>query len=239
MGDTIAVIATRDMEVEAICSKASTQSVYRVMATRPVYKCTYGDDVVYVIKARPGLVNAALSAQLLIDHFNPDLLISVGLCAAVDDDIPVGTLVLADAFVRYDVGTYTDAGFIHGTASYRKTHKEPMIKQQNLVAWNALCGKLQTHAVQNVCLASGAGFIRSKYKRMWIREKLEAKVVDMSGAAIETVTSDNMIPSIVFRQVSDKGDRQAGRSFGLFAAKDDETLINAVYSTIAWWHGSN
>jgi adenosylhomocysteine nucleosidase len=193
---SIAVIVTRDAEMNMLCEGAQTQEEYAVIADRPVYACVCGSNTLHAVKARPGLVNAALSAQMMIDHFNPELLISIGLCAAVNDDIPVGTVVPVGGFDRYDVGTYTDAGFMHGTASYRKTRTTPELKVQDPSAWAVLIDRLKAgnENLREGILATGAGFIRSRYKRMWIRKKLGADIVDMSGAAVQDVAQDNAVP---------------------------------------------
>ncbi|NCC50161.1 MAG: tetratricopeptide repeat protein [Spartobacteria bacterium] len=97
---SIAVLVTRDAELDVLCAGAEAGEKYGIFVSRPVYACRYGGDTLYAVKTRPGLVNAALCAQMMIDHFNPELLLSIGLCAAVNDDIPVGTVVMAGGFDR-------------------------------------------------------------------------------------------------------------------------------------------
>ena len=51
-----------------------------------------------------GKVNAAMATQLFIDLYRPDRLINVGV-AGCFEDVPIGTLVLAEKFMQHDVDT--------------------------------------------------------------------------------------------------------------------------------------
>ena len=51
-----------------------------------------------------GKVNAAMSTQLFIDLYHPARIVNVGV-AGCFEDVPIGTLVLADRFMQHDVDT--------------------------------------------------------------------------------------------------------------------------------------
>ena len=49
-------------------------------------------------------VNAAMGAQLLISLYHPDLVLNAGV-AGCFENVPIGTIVLAEGFVQHDVDT--------------------------------------------------------------------------------------------------------------------------------------
>lgn len=51
-----------------------------------------------------GKVNAAMAAAVLIDRYHPDLILNAGV-AGCFEEVPIGTLVLAEKFVQHDVDT--------------------------------------------------------------------------------------------------------------------------------------
>ena len=51
-----------------------------------------------------GKVNAAMAAQLLIDRYHPDLILNAGV-AGCFEELPIGTLVLAEGFMQHDFDT--------------------------------------------------------------------------------------------------------------------------------------
>lgn len=49
-------------------------------------------------------INAAMGAQLLISLYHPDLVLNAGV-AGCFENVPIGTIVLAEGFVQHDVDT--------------------------------------------------------------------------------------------------------------------------------------
>jgi adenosylhomocysteine nucleosidase len=201
---------------------------------------SWSTDSLTVVAARcgAGIVNAVITAQALTDRFQPGLLVSVGLCAAVDDALSIGDLVLVDSFDRHDIGTHTDAGFIHGTAWYRKTHFDAAKLAGEKTDWPtfvALSTNRIVPSIHRVVLATGDSFIRSPMKRSWIRQKLGAQVVDMSGAAIAATAAANGTPLVVLRKVSDYGDAAAGGTFAASADEEATDLVGAAFAFIQTW----
>lgn len=231
-GGGIGVLVTRDREADNFVSYMKVNTTNN-MADRMYRAGTYRDCPVIVAKTRPGLVNAAITAQAMIDHYQPDMLVSVGLCASVNDDLAVGTVVVARNFTRHDVGTHTDAGFLQGTAWYRQPRQPAQQRTENQAAWARIGHALDL--IRPVSLATGDSFLRSSYKRAWVREKLQADAVDMSGAALEDVAAANARPLVVLRQVSDEGDEGAGDNFAEFATGSVTSLAGSAMAVIDGW----
>lgn len=236
---SIAVLVTRDVEGEAVVDamKATLQRESKEVG-RIVRSFAAGEVDLHVVRCGAGLVNAVITTQMMTDRFQPALLVSLGLCAGLNEYIKVGDLIVADSFDRHDVGSFTDAGFIHGTAQNRKTRVESasLLSMPDLWrAWMLESPQEEMPAYTLACLVSGDSFIRGDCRRSWLIHKLGADAVDMSGAAMAATAEDNGIPLLVIRQVSDLGDQNAGRGFIAAASKDASELGNLAAKLIERW----
>ena len=50
-----------------------------------------------------GKISAAASAQYVIDHFKPELIINLGTCGGFEDRIESGTIILVEKTIVYDI----------------------------------------------------------------------------------------------------------------------------------------
>lgn len=235
----IVVLTTRDAEISAVIEALGcTPGEQTEIARRTISSVECENAIVRIVRCGAGIVNGVMTAQLMIDHFRPDLMLSIGLCAGIDDSLVVGDIALVETFDRHDVGTFTDAGFIHGTAWYRKTRIATRELMPDEARWEDILRAFTAPGDKpfvTATLATGDSFIRSSLKRSWIRQKLGAQIVDMSGAAVAAVAEANKTPLIVFRQVSDLGDDRAGAQFGQSAALPARELGDLVANTIDIW----
>lgn len=235
----IAVLTTRDSETTALISALGAENVETItLAGREMLIFQKSTVRLAIARCGAGIVNAVITAQAIMDHFQPELLVSIGLCAALDDEIAIGDLLLAESFDRHDIGSHTDAGFLHGTAWNRPTRIDAQSLFADPAAWNLVVqtaqGRMNTSA-RLVCLVSGDSFIRSSYRRSWMRNKLGAEAVDMSGAAIAAAAEANGLPLFVLRQVSDNADFHAGRQFGEAASDEAVRLAEGSSALIRAW----
>ena len=49
-----------------------------------------------------GKVNSARTAQILIDNFNLDYIINIGVAGGINKDLQIGDIVVGKALVQYD-----------------------------------------------------------------------------------------------------------------------------------------
>ena len=62
------------------------------------------DDNIIACCGGIGKVNAAMATQLCIDRYRPDLILNAGVAGSFQD-LPIGTIVLADSLIQHDVDT--------------------------------------------------------------------------------------------------------------------------------------
>ena len=97
----IALAYAMEREIESLLAAAGTNVIDR------------GDGALLVYEIQPGIiayaggigkVNAAMSAQFVIDRHRPDWIVNAGVAGSFLD-LPIGTVVLAKGFVQHDVDT--------------------------------------------------------------------------------------------------------------------------------------
>ena len=144
-----------------------------------------------------GKVNAAMSTQLLIDLYHPDFIIDVGV-AGCFENLPIGTLMLPDRFVQYDVdtsavgdpvGMVSTVNMIHFPVQYMK---ECRLALQN----SGFSCKIGTGA-------TGEWFATNSARAKEIAERFKPLFCEMEGGAIAQVCYRNQIPFIALKSVSD------------------------------------
>lgn len=135
-----------------------------------------------------GKVNAAMAAQALIDRHQVDAILNAG-CAGSFEDLPAGTIVIAESCVQHDVDT-TLAGDPPGLVSTVNVTHFPCLPP-------ALPG-----AVTGV-VATGDWFGKDYGRAKAIRSTYGAAVCDMEACAAAQVCLRHSLPCAVVKSVSD------------------------------------
>jgi len=174
-----------------------------------------GKDVV-VVNSDVGMTNAAMTAQLLIDRFKPGQILFTGICGGIDPGNAIGDIVIPEHWVTHDYGLYNQDGFSTGAihvylsqegGSDRLTFfpvDESLLKtaENTKPELKSILGRTPQIKVGGNG-ASGNSFIDQVEKREWLKEKLDAQIVDMESAAVVQVARINGIPILVVRSCSD------------------------------------
>lgn len=144
-----------------------------------------------------GKVNAAMSAQLIIDRYHPDVIINAGV-AGCFENCPIGTIVLVDAFCQHDVDTsaigdpvglvstvnmidFPTSNFDKAKAAMDKTGVEYRVGKTATGEWFCVAGER-------------ADFIRNTFG---------AFLCEMEGGAVAQVCYRNNVPFMALKSVSD------------------------------------
>ena len=164
----------------------------------------FNNENVRVEKCGIGKVNAALSAQRMINEFHPDIIISSGCAGGNGDDISIQDVVVSAELAYHDVycGTAIDDttvyGQVQGMPVRFKGDEELLRVAQQFSAQNS------QFKIHTGLIVTGAWFVDSKEKmREIIGHFPEAKAVDMESAAIAQTCYINKVRFISFRVISD------------------------------------
>ena len=144
-----------------------------------------------------GKVNAAMAAALLIERYHPDLILNAGV-AGCFEEVPIGTLVLAEKFVQHDVDT-TAVGDPIGLVSTVNTVTFPTWDPQRCREILAELG----HPAESGRVASGDWFGIPGRRADWVRDTFHPLLCEMEGGAVAQVCCRCGVPFMALKSVSD------------------------------------
>lgn len=166
----------------------------RVEAGVPFYRIR--EDVVACCGG-VGKVNAAMSTQLFIDLYHPARIVNVGV-AGCFEDVPIGTLVLADRFMQHDVDT-SAVGDPVGLVSTVNRMDFPAAEPERARAAMDRTG--YPYRVGSV--ATGEWFAVRGQRAQWITDTFHPMVIEMESGAAAQVCYRNQVPFMALKSVSD------------------------------------
>ena len=144
-----------------------------------------------------GKVNAAMAAALLIERYHPDLILNAGV-AGCFEEVPIGTLVLAEGFVQHDVDT-SGVGDPVGLVS---TVKQITFPTSDFAAAKAAMDKVGL-PYRTGLVATGDWFAFPCRRTQWIADTFHPLLCEMEGCAVAQVCMRNGVKCMAIKSVSD------------------------------------
>ncbi|AYW47996.1 5'-methylthioadenosine/S-adenosylhomocysteine nucleosidase [Tetragenococcus osmophilus] len=172
-----------------------------------------GNEVI-VVQSGIGKVLASLTASLLIQQYQVDLLINTGSAGGIGPNLSVGDVVIANQLAYYDVDA-TGFGYAFGQLPggmplYYETDKK-------LVEQIAEAAQKEGLSNKKGLIVTGDSFIDDQDKIQEILTHFpEALCCEMEGAAIVQTAQQFNVPAVVIRAMSDTADHEATQSFDEF-----------------------
>lgn len=225
----IAVIGAMEQEVEllrAALQDAKTETIANSEYTTGTYE---GKEVV-LLKSGIGKVNAAMSTTILLEKFNPKVVINTGSAGGFDAALNVGDIVISDEVRHHDVDV-TAFGYEIGQmagmpAAYKSDEKLMEVAKQAVK-------EVGEHHYSVGLICSGDVFMSNPERVEAVREDFPTmKAVEMEAAAVAQVCHQFNTPFVVIRALSDIAGQESSMSFDEFlpvAAKHStEIVLNAI-----------
>lgn len=208
---SVALIGALQEEVELLAQSLQEVSVCEEagLVKRRGYVCdTHGERIAIVATvAGMGLVNAAATAQHVIDLYHPECIIFSGIAGNMTNSLQVNDIVLGQTLRYLD----TDMRLIGQSKPYcNEFHSDERLLQ---VAEGVLTRLGITH--MRGIIASGNYFVDDPHAIARVKAETQADAVEMEGAAIVHVATRNDLPALVVRAMSDNADT-AYESFRTF-----------------------
>lgn len=147
-----------------------------------------------------GKISAAATAQYVIDHFKPDLLVNLGTCGGFTGRIETGTIILVERTLVYDI--LEQMGDSSDAIEYYASSLD--------LSWLPL--KLP-HPVSRGLLVSADRDILAEDIPMLI-EKYDAVAADWESGAIAWVAKKNNTRLLILRGVTDLVSGAGGKAYG-------------------------
>jgi len=168
---------------------------------------------IILIQSGIGKVQSAITATLLINHFEVSAILNVGSAGAVDPTLGIGDIVVANQTAYFDVdvtGFGYERGQLPSQPLYFNASKYLLVTMQQTIV------ELGTEAKTGL-IVSGDSFINSTQKIKNIKNYFpKALAVEMEGAAVAQVAHQFNKGYLVVRVISDTADGHAVRKFDNF-----------------------
>lgn len=156
---------------------------------------------VCLIQAGIGKTNAAIATALLINKYNPAMIINVGIAGSVNEKIKTGDVVVSCRTVYYDVDV-TVFGYQHGQVPRMPTHYE-----SSLIHIPAFANHFNIHS-GTVC--TGDVFLTSRERLNDVKKHFDdISIVEMEAAAIAQACYHFNTTFLLIKGVTDQVDSAA------------------------------
>ena len=164
----------------------------------------YKGHEVILTESGIGKVAAASATALMIDNFEPDLVVNTGSAGALDPDLKIGDEVIGTQVAYSDVDV-TVFGYAYGQVPNKPLYYEAdptVVKDFEQLA-----------PVKEGLIVSGDQFVQDTAKKRILTHFPEALVAEMEAAAVAQVAYQFGTPFIVLRGVSDLTNGDSGVVF--------------------------
>lgn len=220
----LGIIGAMDAEINSIKEKMVNPVSTEIAGTE--FVCGFISNVmVCAAMCNPGKVNAALCAQAMIDNFDTDKIINVGVGCSLSDDVVIKNIVIASHVCQYDIDITAlgePRGYINGLNITKIETDRHISERLARIAINS------GEKIHRGVIASGDTFIADKKLKNRIADTFGAICGEMEGGAIGHVCMANSVPFAVIRSVSDGGDENAAIDYPTFkkiAAEKSTAII--------------
>ena len=207
----IAIMGAMPEEIEPLLLQV--QNIRKTeYAANTYYEAEYKGKEVVIAYSKIGKVFASLTATILIEKFGCDRLLFSGVAGAIDPDLKIGDLIIADGLCQHDLDI-TAFGHPHGfvpegevciaTDTYLREVAKVVAAQKGL-------------PLKEGVIATGDQFVANVERKSWIAEIFNAHALEMEGAAVAVVCNALEVPFFILRAISDSADMDAGFDFDTF-----------------------
>ena len=155
-----------------------------------------------LVECGEGKVNAARTTQIMIDNFKIDKLVNVGSAGAINEDLNVKDVVIADKLVQYDFdisGLGYEKGEICNIGKYIYCDKT-LVEECKKAIENI---ENESYKVVIGTIATADSFCDKPEIAKMVRKEFNAECVEMEGAAVAQVCYLDKIRFLVIRGISD------------------------------------
>ena len=224
----IGLIGAMSVEVEALMEKLENRQEKRIGMDLFVSGRLFGQDAVLSV-CGPGKVNAALCAQSMILHYQPEWVLNLGVAGAGEAGVSIGDMVVATAVVQHDMDT-SPIGDPIGLVSKINLVEipcDPALRARLVQAASAVEGV----TVHEGIIATGDQFIHDGEVRSRIHGLFHAKAVEMEGGAVAHACYVHGVPCGVIRSISDQADGHSDMDYPTFtrlAAAHSQQVVETL-----------
>lgn len=212
----IAIIGAMEEEVTILRDHIDVKQVETIANSEYTTGTMNGAEVV-LLRSGIGKVNAAMTTSVLLQHFQPDVIINTGSAGGLNPELNVGDVVISTEVRHHDVDV-TAFGYEYG-----QVPQLPAAFQANkkLLDIAVSCAKAEGDIqVVTGLIATGDSFMSDPERVKFIGTKFnDLQAVEMEAAAIAQVAHQFSTPFVIIRSLSDIAGKESNISFDQFLPK--------------------
>ena len=196
----IGIIVAQDEEREEILDIMKDTEVRQISNLRFIQGNIEGKRCV-LIKSGIGKVNAARTAQALIDNFKVDYVINIGIAGSLNSLLDIGDVVIAKKVIQHDFDITAfghSKGYITGVGDFLQSNPDLVEEFTNSLESTPE----KNYKIKVGIIATGDIFCTESWMKDKIRAKFNADVEDMESAAIAQVCYLSETPFIAVKSIS-------------------------------------
>lgn len=223
----IGIICALSIEVEGLEKLLQNKEEHTYAKMRFVSGTIGGKEVV-LTECGIGKVNAAMSAQVMIDHYSPTVIINSGIAGSVSRQLKIGDIVISKDCVQHDFDG-TQMGDPKGLIQYNDEKRIDIPADMDTAnkLYNA-CKDIENTNVLLGRIATGDIFVAEKAMRQSIADEFSALACEMEGGAVAQVCYRNSVPFAVIRCISDDFDENQFMDFMEFRVLAADKSMAAI-----------
>ncbi len=170
-----------------------------------------------------GKISSAASAQYMIDHFKPELIINLGTCGGFEDRIERGTIILVEKTIVYDI-------------IEQMTDSDEAIEHYSTQLDLSFLPRVLPFPVLRGLLVSADRDIVTDDIPSLIK-KYDAVAADWESGAIAWVAKKNGIRCLILRGVSDLVSSETGEAYGNydFFVQHTKEIMRKLFEQLPKW----
>lgn len=223
----IGIICALSIEVEGLEKLLQNKEEHTYAKMRFVSGTIGGKEVV-LTECGIGKVNAAMSAQVMIDRYSPTVIINSGIAGSVSRQLKIGDIVISKDCVQHDFDG-TQMGDPKGLIQYNDEKRIDIPADMDTAnkLYNA-CKDIENTNVLLGRIATGDIFVAEKAMRQSIADEFSALACEMEGGAVAQVCYRNSVPFAVIRCISDDFDENQFMDFMEFRVLAADKSMAAI-----------
>lgn len=182
-----------------------------------------GKNKFYFINSGIGKVNAAITTSLIIEKYQPDLIISIGTAGGVKSTMSVSDFVVADKMAFWDVDVTAfnyELGQLPDSPKYLKVDDyQELLKYIEEIDANVHVGTIVT----------GDSFVCSDERRKFITDNFEnVHAIEMESTSILMTAQKLNTKCLVLRTISDMANQESDITFDQYLSTVSEKFKHLI-----------
>ncbi|PPI88669.1 5'-methylthioadenosine/S-adenosylhomocysteine nucleosidase [Candidatus Pantoea edessiphila] len=205
----IAIIGAMEEEIQYIRDSIDE---YKLLSIKG-YKIYIGNtkkNKIFLLESGIGKTIVTLTTTLLINLYNPDLIINIGTAGSLSSNLKIGDIVISKSVCYHDVDM-TAFGYMMGQIS---GFPAEFTANKSLVIHAKICANQLKLKSKIGLIVSGDAFVNNIHSLMKICKYFpKAVAVEMEATSIAHVCYVFQIPFIAIRSISDTVDNKSYLNF--------------------------